>query len=81
MQELNNTWESKREYNAQPVRKQHEKIDLSVLKKEERYTDLYNEGEVQPLDAYFLTEHGFNVQDWGATEEKYLFAEQDRRMD
>ena len=69
-------WREKRTYNCLPGRKTHERIDLSCFKEEKTYTDVFEDGEIWPLDEFLLNK-GFDLEAFKNTEHKLIFAEKD----
>ena len=76
LQELNSDWENKRRYNTSKGRKTYERLDLTAYKKEEVYSDVFQDGEITPIDD-FLIDKGFSPLDFGSTKEKLEFVEQE----
>ena len=73
---MNATWEEKRAYNAQPGRKHHEQVDMTVFQQETVYTDVFQEGDVQEINS-FLREQGFDPAAWPDDVARQDFAEKD----
>ena len=74
---MEDKFQEKRAINATPgVRHSHEKIDLTVYKRANKYADFYEEGEVF-LPEEFLRMNGFDPDSWASEQQRLQFIEQD----
>lgn len=71
-QAFNNRWAKERAKNSVPGRRQREKLDIATFKQQERFTEVWDEGEFFTVDQY-LTREGFKLEEFESMSSKLEF--------